>query len=457
MGIPSYFRIIIEKYKHISITHLPHIHLFCLDYNGIIHPIAHSTILIDQNEDNMFNVLWDYTLSLISKYKTSFIAIDGVAPLAKISQQRKRRYLKPKSDIWDTNHITSGTPFMNRLNLFIKNKSILNTTDDCSILFDGSDNCGEGEHKIFEYIKDFSLDKNILIHGLDADLIILSLISFKNVYLMRDNNGIITYISISELRKAILLEWKYLFLEYHNDKDKIYAYCIACSLLGNDFLPHLLTINLHNGGIDKIKNTFNFIKNSPLVINSKIQINVLSLILKKLSENEDNDMIKELHTYKITNFPIDIKWRKYYYENISFIPDINMACKLYLDGISWTFNYYLKNTTLENIDHGWYYPFNDAPSLKDLANISLNYNYLPLNTLNNFIENDIQLLIVIPKQSIDILPNSLHKYYIDENYGLTYMYPTSFPLIKFFKKFDWMYIPILPIIDINFIKSATLI
>jgi 5'-3' exonuclease len=50
-----------------------------------------------------------------------FVAFDGVAPLAKMKQQKQRRYksyllrtlLKKKT--WNTNAITPGTPFMNDL------------------------------------------------------------------------------------------------------------------------------------------------------------------------------------------------------------------------------------------------------------------------------------------------------------------------------------------------------
>tara|TARA_Y100000389_G_scaffold146531_1_gene145258 strand:- start:18972 stop:20306 length:1335 start_codon:yes stop_codon:yes gene_type:complete len=441
MGIPYFFYNIIKKYPSISISQLPHIHLFCLDYNGIVHPIAHKTILIDNNETNMFNSLWEYTLSLISPFDTSFIAFDGVAPIAKILQQRKRRFLKDSDDIWDTNNITCGTPFMDRLNDFVKNKCSLH-----HIEFSGTEHNGEGEHKIFEKIG--SIDGNILIHGLDADLIILSLISLKNIYLYRENNEKIEYISIPELRKSILIEWKDIFEKYENENDAIYSYCVACSLLGNDFLPHLITINLKNNGMEKIKDAFK--KQDPLVINGEIQSNVLAEILRILSLTEDKDLISELKKYNIHNFHVDTKWRKHYYNNIIFLNNTNQACKSFLDGIFWTFNYYIKSSP---IDHAWYYPYYDAPSLKDLANFSFTYKYSPLNTLQNFISNDIQLLLVIPKKSYKILHQKLHKYYIDDNCGLTHLYPSKCKIITFLKKHDWQYIPCLPLIDISFLQN----
>ena len=68
----------------------------------------------------------------------------------------------------------------------MKNKIRYNTKS-CIVNYNGSENNGEGEHKIFNYIKINDNNKKIIIHGLDADLIILSLMSHKdNIYLMRE-------------------------------------------------------------------------------------------------------------------------------------------------------------------------------------------------------------------------------------------------------------------------------
>ena len=50
-----------------------------------------------------------------------YIAIDGPAPRMKMEQQRQRRLKSSKEKkIWDTNQITPGTPFMERLNNFLE-------------------------------------------------------------------------------------------------------------------------------------------------------------------------------------------------------------------------------------------------------------------------------------------------------------------------------------------------
>ena len=45
-----------------------------------------------------------------------------------MQQQRKRRYKSSKENkIWDTNAISPGTEFMNKLNLFLKKHIFLKT------------------------------------------------------------------------------------------------------------------------------------------------------------------------------------------------------------------------------------------------------------------------------------------------------------------------------------------
>ena len=141
---------------------------------------------------------------------------------------------------------------------------------------------------------------------------------------------------------------------------------------------------------------------------------------------------------------------KNYYNKIN-ITNINLACKLYLDGIYWTYNYYNKNINL--IDHSWYYPFNGVPTILDLYNYSILYEYKAINELNNFINHNEQLLIVIPKKSIDVIPDNIKKFMIENEYGLIYLFPSTFKYITFLKDKEWQYIPILPSININYIKK----
>ena len=144
------------------------------------------------------------------------MAIDGVAPRAKMNQQRARRFRTafeaeenmknaiekgleiPKDDPFDSNAITPGTEFMakltDNLKYFIHKKiSEDSRWANVKIILSGHEVPGEGEHKIMEYIRTMKNQPNHdpnsrhCIYGLDADLIMLGLVShYPHFALLRE-------------------------------------------------------------------------------------------------------------------------------------------------------------------------------------------------------------------------------------------------------------------------------
>ena len=169
--------------------------------------------------------------------KFVFIAIDGPAPKAKMIQQRSRRHKSVlENKPWDTNAITPGTTFMNQLNI-----ALTKEFTQPNIIISDSDIPGEGEHKILQYLKQkkehFQKQKNC-IYGLDADLIVLSLLSGLNdISLLRERTSFnieqmdcdYLYLDIKELKKEIVNE----FPKRQIPKQTIiHDYCFICFLLG---------------------------------------------------------------------------------------------------------------------------------------------------------------------------------------------------------------------------------
>lgn len=493
MGIPYYFYSLTKKYTNILVKSIPlNPDIYCIDFNGIIHPVAAKVIKDNGDEDMIINMLWkkinDY-IDLIKPVKL-MICVDGVAPVAKMAQQRKRRYLsvyRNKIDniesVWDTNAITPGTSFMIKLNNLMKSNIRYNSTDT-KITYSGSDEVGEGEHKIFANLSIESDDSNIIINGLDADLIILSLISHKkNIYLMRETDeNVYTYLNILELRKAIIAElnikWELSITDIFSDNanDIIESYCVICSILGNDFIPHILTLNLKSNGLEKLISSCNIaIKNNGLLVkNNTINHKCLSNIFIEISKYEDNDMFNECENYikkhvGPTENVSDIyalknkdhlatmiysnisKWRQIYYKQIfntninndSYI--LNQACENYIKGIYWTYAYYKRR----DLDHTWYYPYSYPPSIKDIANHSQANDAPIINAVGTFVNSSIQLLIVLPKESKDLLQSNHRKYMEDIKFGLYHLYPDKYKINTFLKTHLWECSPNLPIINIT--------
>jgi 5'-3' exonuclease len=513
MGIPYYFYSLTKKYQDILHNNKPkNTDIYCIDFNGIIHNVAQQVLKIYENsstqpnendiEEKILEGLWKKIEEYIETYgaKKYVICADGVAPMAKIIQQRKRRYLtiyRNKIDaihiikpVWDTNAITPGTSFMNNMNTYINNK-IRYSTYNIEFIYSGSNECGEGEHKIFKKLKTLSKNnEDIIINGLDADLIILSLIShIKNIHLMRETvdkfskNIVYNYLNIDKLRQAILKELKNLWSlnDNYKDTDIVESYCTLCSILGNDFIPHLLTIDIKTDGTDKLINIAKkaIEENGLLVSNGTINYECLKYIFKYLSSTEDKDIFNicekyiKKNVFNTSQLPSDnyaIKnksslchtiynnssnWHKEYYKVI-FDNNITLdssviynSCKNYITGIYWVYEYYKGN----NIDCEWYYPYNYPPTLKDISNHAIAYESPVINATENYIEPFMQLLIVLPRESIKLLNNKYRSYVSDKYNGLYHMYPLDYEIQTFLKTHLWECAPILPLININYIKK----
>ncbi len=212
MGIPLYFKIISEKYPEIIRDDIKSKDSLFLDLNCAIHPCCRKVmeecgnIDSERLEKRMINEVLRYIekLFLLVNPKLLFIAIDGVAPCAKMNQQRLRRYktILDKNNVdkikleenmdtsvsWNTNAISPGTEFMSKLSKSIKRELSTNVSyKGINIYFSDSTVPGEGEHKILDFIKNNDLKNDIVIYGLDADLIILSFVSHKsNIFLLRE-------------------------------------------------------------------------------------------------------------------------------------------------------------------------------------------------------------------------------------------------------------------------------
>lgn len=378
MGIPSYFSFIVKSHRNIikKLTKYRKINNLYLDSNSIIYDIIRNIDYIndkDFEENVMIQVckkVQEY-IHIISPSDKVIIAFDGVAPVAKLDQQRNRRYKSwfqnelskniefnsaysnsNNSTNWDTCSITPGTQFMNKLGDYVRNyfKNSLNK----EIIVSCSQSAGEGEHKIFKYIrdnKDYHSKTETIIYGLDADLIMLTLNHLhisNHLYLFRETPHFIKSIDntldphelyimdIPELAEAIINEMLHdnynenqyksqtlinnrtnntnqfntsLYKRIEN-KNIIFDYILICFLLGNDFLPHFPSINIRTQGIQILINTYkdtflkqqysnNNITNKSkmkeyLTSNNKIIWKNLRLFISKLAEQEETNLLNEM-------------------------------------------------------------------------------------------------------------------------------------------------------------------
>ena len=449
MGIPHYFHIITKNYPGIIHTSKPSVcnHYF-LDFNGLIHHASHDIISKykelpefdkDLLEKDILENCWKYLNECVSKSNPSsmvHICIDGVAPIAKMNQQRKRRFLsvfqyklKCEKNIWDTNAISPGTQFMLKLKAFISAK-IRDTPSKCLYFLSGADDPGEGEHKIMARIASLSKNDNIYIYGLDADLIMLSLLSHHpHIYLMREpqhtgaqytndntNDGFI-YLDINALRVALIQE---LYMTYNWPLDNdcrtdpysvsanncIETYIVLCFLLGNDFLPHISCLSLKKNGHNRILKAAAEawkVYNSPCVENNMIHTAFLLHVIQIL-QNEENTLVLQMNEeyYKKQPFaseeaaadptfcyPIQSKykdplstiihdlpgntvqlyWRSMYYKYM-FYSKLNNSQIIIESSKCYIEGIYWTYAYYKRLSKNpvWYYPYGYPPTLHDISN-----------------------------------------------------------------------------------------
>ena len=526
MGIPSYFSYIVKNHsrliKKLEANTIKINNLY-LDCNSIIYDTVHnidfSKIDISDIETiikSVCNKIDEYIFT-IKPDNCIFIAFDGVAPVAKLDQQRSRRYKSiyqtkisksifkdTKPDPWNTTAITPGTVFMNKLNLKIRqvynNPSKYNVEN---IILSLSDKYGEGEHKIFEFIRNFPeyhKSKNTIIYGLDADLIMLSInhLPISNqIYLFRETPHFIKSINseldpnenyiidIPELARIITLDMNNGEpLTSEQQKNRIYDYILMCFFLGNDFMPHFPSINIRTGGVDKMitayKSTIGS-RNDNLYDGTKIVWKNIRKLVQFLADSEEENIKLEtklrdkrgknllpidtpedkfktfdlLPTYQrsVEKFinPYKINWQIRYYKQL-FDIEIDeirkkQICINYLEGIEWTMKYYTSGCP----DWRWSYYYNYPPLLCDLIH------YIPYFD-TEFITNKppqpvsemVQLCYVLPKESLHLLPKTLYDNLI--NYHDEW-YKTDCEFLWAYCRYFWESHVKLPHIEINVLEE----
>jgi 5'-3' exoribonuclease 1 len=245
---------------------------------------------------------------MIKPRKVFFMAIDGVAPRAKMNQQRGRRFRSakeaetreaeakqkgeklPEEARFDSNCITPGTEFMDRLHqhlkYFVTNK--LTNDDlwrDVKVVLSGHETPGEGEHKIMDFIRHEKSQPNYdpntrhCLYGLDADLIMLGMCSHEPHFsLLREE---VKYIRSKNDKKnqrdvnpeAITFHLLHLslFREYidhefselkttlsfpYNLENIIDDWVLMGFLVGNDFIPHIPHFHINKSSLLKLYSVY---------------------------------------------------------------------------------------------------------------------------------------------------------------------------------------------------------
>lgn len=439
MGIPSYFTHIIRKYPNI-ITPFQHlVHNFYLDSNSIIYDAVAS---MDKHTVDFERVLIQLVCQKIDHYLTMvkparvIIAFDGVPPMAKIKQQRERRYkglitqqMLGESSGWNTVQITPGTTFMKQLNQGLRQHFQGYDQRYSFFKLSTSEESGEGEHKIFEHIRAFPEEhqtQETLIYGLDSDLIVLSLhhLKYGNIRLLREAPAFMV-----DSKEPHVLEVKQL-AEGIQTMVPLHDYVLLTLFLGNDFMPHFPALNLRSNGMELLLQCYQELK-LPLFQDGMVWKHVRTFI-ERLSQGEKGSIVKNFLYRKrfipdtstlekqVNNMPMvqmgkelyieptKEGWEKRYYETLC-PQDIPTVCRDFVHMLEWNMLYYTTGCPNGTIYYPWAYP----PLLCDLKHhipevSTLEYNesrwtetellrYVLPSTYHRFMEGGVDTETPMPK------------------------------------------------------------
>ena len=507
-----------------------------IDANCLIHPVCFKVLadnpkLKDKEklEYKMIVATFEYIekiINYVQPKKGVYLAIDGVAPVAKIKQQRYRRfksvndrelqnnirkkYEKEIPYFWNNSAITPGTLFMRKLHTSINEwAKKFGKKNKLDIIYSSCNVPAEGEHKLLQFIRNNQkkdINNTYVMYGLDADLIFLVLSTgIEDIFLLRearqinkkDKSDDLNFVSMRTMRTCIYdtihsyivsnedFEEEEILLEKNRIIDD---FIFICYLMGNDFLPHLPSVDIYDGGIDYLINKYSdvYLEHQNYIVDKtnkqKINQNMFNDYLVSISSDEEailqkhyskkpkkygcqsnDEYEKEMFKIENLNFKIDdpiklgsdslMESRERYYKHYYHLePEEldNFTKKMsehYLRGIKWVTEYYFDKCP----SWDWYYPYDHPPFLHDVVQ-----NIVPFKKFKFELGEPLkpyeQLLCVLPKQSVYLLPKCLHKIMLNLNSSVAHLYPLKFDIDLINKKKYWMGIPILPSLEINTIK-----
>lgn len=492
MGIPFYFRKLLTifgkqilqpirggggKGKKITCDSL------YLDFNSIIHMSA-AQVVDFFSEERVIEKVIENTLYIahVVSARRVVLAVDGLCPRAKMAQQRKRRYMtawrkyqEGQTSSWDTNAITPGTAFMRKLDTALAAFS-QNASCAFEVLVSPSSEPGEGEQKIFDMMVP---GETAIIYGLDADLLMLSMISSNsdNIRLLRDSPEFgpkapatpYSMLSIKELKASVGAYFKDDRPEFIKD------YVMLASLLGNDFVPPLSYLQIKEHGIEMVVSAYveARLDDEERIVTPEGGLNLALLhrVIRGLAAHEIPRMTEACASYHKHidarkgvdsypsraehKFPLSIPsrgWQEVYYARL-VLASPSLAAAAYHEMLTWIHAYYFTR----NASMTQYYPYAYSPLCVDLVEA---HHAPPADQRREEALADdlktMQLLLVLPPSSAHLLPESLRFVMTDPHAITHYMYPTQFNIQTFLKTFLWECSPSLPPIDLDLLRQTVL-
>ena len=257
--------------------------------------------------------------------RSVYVAVDGVAPMAKLKQQRMRRFKSAQTaeeearikatvlrtaatatavERWDTNAITPGTEFMEQLTEALYAFQAKHAE---RVVVSPADEPGEGEQKLMAHVRLHSI-KDTVVYGLDADLIVLALyhhaVHGATVDLLREETEFGGGVKVDALGAE-----QFLYLDTTHLADALRGtygagksrteflvdFVGAMSLQGNDFVPHGMGLTIKQEGIERVLEILQTVKTPLVQVEDKgratYRMETLRLLVDRLAAEEEAQIL----------------------------------------------------------------------------------------------------------------------------------------------------------------------
>lgn len=419
--------------------------------------------------------------TFIRPSKYIVIAFDGVVPVAKMKQQRQRRFRnqilaaqKTKVNTGlDNNLVSVGTDLMEYIHNHIQNE-IDSLSYDYDVVFpsiviySSYHQVGEGEHKIVKYFRDNVIDSKTdeyhVIWGLDADLFMLGITLPTDKVILARDDGIIEFVDLEKFKNFLAKEMR--VISYVDD------FLIIMAMMGNDFLPRLFAFNDLGTDIQLMLDKYKKLRlkdaDFHLTFNKEPDFKHLFKFIASLNNEQWAKLearIKDSTSPFLTQFKghkLEEEFPKIYYlreltylnlgQSVNPEPDEIEQLKAgmayyYFQGIAWIIAYYLKG--INNINKSFFYPYMTAPLTGDLtknnyeAGTNDYWSHVSAYNLDyNILD---QLFMTAPANSAML---NWYSSQIREHYQpLTDLAPATFETTAEGSKVMWFDEPLLPQLD----------
>jgi 5'-3' exonuclease len=495
MGIFRYFYWHFNTYPE-SITYLNQpqsvdgFDILGLDLNAIFHPVCQKyyfdkkmSVKPKRSQKGCFDAICeeiDAIVSMVPPKEELILAIDGVAGLSKMHQQRQRRFRSAKEkteqerNTFDSNQISTGTSFLTQLSAHITDYFTKKQRPYKVVILDQT-TIGEGEHKLVRYIEPMQ-KKRVCIYSPDADLIMLGIgLNKKNIFILRPNiydrvkcSHFLVNIDVFKKQVIQMVDPKKQFPE--KEQQIVDDFVFLLYFLGNDFLPHSPSFEIKYKGIDTILLIYSSLFQEGLsLVRSRPSFSIHTVgfqrMIDALAKEECSMIEKKYASFRgypnkiLDKYISSIKdpaqfkaYRNEYYNHHFTDVNINDVCRDYIVGLLFVGKYYYQGMP----DWMYCYPYYHGPFFHELSSYLCNIHsewiniefdaHEPLSPL-------VQLMCVLPSESKQWLPDCLHKFY-DVTSPIYDLYPNEFKIDLDGVQNDYEGIVMLPKMDLDRVKDA---